>query len=35
MLVIVFSKGGSSPAKIGTVWVYAKRAIRDIEELLS
>lgn len=34
MLVIVFSKGGSSPAKIGTVWVYAKRAIRDIEELL-
>jgi CheY-like chemotaxis protein len=34
MLVVVFSKGGSAPAKIGTVWVYAKRAIRDMEELL-
>lgn len=33
MLVIVFQKG-SSAVKIGTVWVYAKRAIRDIEELL-
>jgi CheY-like chemotaxis protein len=35
MLVIVFSKSsGSQVAKIGSVWVYAKRAIRDIEELL-
>ena len=33
MLVIVFQKG-SSAVKIGTVWVYAKRAIRDIEEML-
>jgi CheY-like chemotaxis protein len=36
MLVIVFSKSaGSQVAKIGSVWVFAKRAIRDIEELLS
>ncbi|MCS6840470.1 MAG: response regulator [Roseiflexus sp.] len=34
MLVIVFDKSGT-PAKIGSVWVYAKRAIRDIQELLS
>jgi FixJ family two-component response regulator len=35
MLVIVFSKSsGSQSTKIGSVWVYAKRAIRDIEELL-
>jgi CheY-like chemotaxis protein len=35
MLVIVFSKSsGSQTTKIGSVWVYAKRAIRDIEELL-
>lgn len=33
MLVIVFDKSGT-PAKIGSVWVYAKRAIRDIQELL-
>jgi CheY-like chemotaxis protein len=36
MLVIVFSKsGGSQATKIGSVWVYAKRAIRDMEDLLS
>lgn len=36
MLVIVFSKsGGSQSTKIGSVWVYAKRAIRDMEEMLS
>jgi DNA-binding NarL/FixJ family response regulator len=34
MLVIVFDKGGSANAKIGSVWVYAKRAIRDMQELL-
>nr|PZN34458.1 MAG: response regulator [Chloroflexota bacterium] len=34
MLVIVFDKTASS-AKIGSVWVYAKRAIRDIQDLLS
>ncbi|MCS6938142.1 MAG: response regulator [Roseiflexaceae bacterium] len=33
MLVIVFDKSGT-PAKIGSVWVYAKRAIRDIQEML-
>jgi DNA-binding NarL/FixJ family response regulator len=34
MFVIVFDKGGPV-AKIGSVWVYAKRAIRDIQELLA
>lgn len=34
MLVIVFEKAVSS-AKIGSVWVYAKRAIRDIQEFLA
>lgn len=34
MLVIVFDKSGTSTAKIGSVWVYAKRAIRDMQELL-
>jgi CheY-like chemotaxis protein/predicted regulator of Ras-like GTPase activity (Roadblock/LC7/MglB family) len=34
MLVIVFDKSATS-AKIGSVWVYAKRAIRDIQDLLS
>jgi len=34
MLVIVFDKGGVATAKIGSVWVYAKRAIRDMQELL-
>jgi CheY-like chemotaxis protein len=35
MLVIVFDKSGVATAKIGSVWVYAKRAIRDMHELLS
>jgi len=35
MLVIVFDKSGLATAKIGSVWVYAKRAIRDMQELLS
>lgn len=35
MLVIVFDKGGVATAKIGSVWVYAKRAIRDMQEMLS
>jgi DNA-binding NarL/FixJ family response regulator len=35
MLVIVFDKGGAATAKIGSVWVYAKRAIRDMQELLA
>jgi DNA-binding beta-propeller fold protein YncE len=30
----VFDKGGAATAKIGSVWVYAKRAIRDMQELL-
>ncbi len=35
MLVIVFAKSsGSQTTKIGSVWVYAKRAIRDIEDML-
>ncbi len=34
MLVIVFDKSGMATAKIGSVWVYAKRAIRDMQELL-
>jgi DNA-binding NarL/FixJ family response regulator len=34
MLVIVFDKSGVATAKIGSVWVYAKRAIRDMQELL-
>ena len=34
MLVIIFDKGGAATAKIGSVWVYAKRAIRDMQELL-
>jgi DNA-binding NarL/FixJ family response regulator len=34
MLVIVFDKAASA-AKIGSVWVYAKRAIRDIQEVLA
>jgi predicted regulator of Ras-like GTPase activity (Roadblock/LC7/MglB family) len=34
MLVIVFDKSATS-AKIGSVWVYAKRAIRDIQDLLA
>jgi DNA-binding NarL/FixJ family response regulator len=34
MLVIVFDKSGAATAKIGSVWVYAKRAIRDMQELL-
>jgi CheY-like chemotaxis protein len=34
MLVIVFDKSGLATAKIGSVWVYAKRAIRDMQELL-
>lgn len=34
MLVIVFDKAAPS-AKIGSVWVYAKRNIRDIQDLLS
>jgi CheY-like chemotaxis protein len=34
MLVIVFDKGGAATAKIGSVWVYAKRTIRDMQELL-
>ena len=34
MLVIVFDKVASA-AKIGSVWVYAKRAIRDIQEFLA
>lgn len=33
MLVIVFDKAASA-AKIGSVWVYAKRAIRDLQEFL-
>jgi CheY-like chemotaxis protein len=33
MLVIVFDKTATS-AKIGSVWVYAKRAIRDMQDLL-
>jgi len=35
MLVIVFDKSGLATAKIGSVWVYAKRAIRDMQELLA
>lgn len=35
MLVIVFDKSGVATAKIGSVWVYAKRAIRDMQEMLS
>jgi CheY-like chemotaxis protein len=35
MLVIVFDKSGVATAKIGSVWVYAKRAIRDMQELLA
>jgi CheY-like chemotaxis protein len=35
MFVIVFDKSGVATAKIGSVWVYAKRAIRDMQELLS
>jgi len=35
MLVIVFGKGGAATAKIGSVWVYAKRAIRDMQEMLA
>jgi CheY-like chemotaxis protein len=35
MLVIMFDKSGVATAKIGSVWVYAKRAIRDMQELLS
>ena len=35
MLVIVFDKSGIATAKIGSVWVYAKRAIRDMQEMLS
>jgi hypothetical protein len=36
MLVIIFSKSaGRQAAKIGSVWVFAKRAIRDIEDLLN
>jgi DNA-binding NarL/FixJ family response regulator len=34
MLVIVFDTAASA-AKIGSVWVYAKRAIRDIQEVLA
>jgi CheY-like chemotaxis protein len=34
MLVVIFDKAASS-TKIGSVWVYAKRAIRDIQELLA
>ncbi len=34
MLVIVFDKSGAAAAKIGSVWVYTKRAIRDMQELL-
>jgi CheY-like chemotaxis protein len=34
MLVIVFDKSGLATAKIGSVWVYAKRAIRDMQEML-
>lgn len=34
MMVIVFDKSATS-AKIGSVWVYAKRAIRDIQDLLA
>jgi DNA-binding NarL/FixJ family response regulator len=34
MLVIVFNRGVLA-SKIGTVWVYAKRAIRDIQEHLA
>lgn len=34
MMVLVFDKTVST-AKIGPVWVYAKRAIRDIQEFLS
>jgi hypothetical protein len=34
MLVIVFDKAAAA-AKIGSVWVYAKRAIRDIQEVLA
>jgi DNA-binding NarL/FixJ family response regulator/predicted regulator of Ras-like GTPase activity (Roadblock/LC7/MglB family) len=33
MLVIVFDKTATT-TKIGSVWVYAKRAIRDIQEML-
>ena len=35
MLVIVFDKSGIATAKIGSVWVYTKRAIRDMQELLA
>ncbi len=35
MLVIVFDKSGVATAKIGSVWVYAKRAIRDMQDMLS
>jgi hypothetical protein len=34
MLVLVFDKAASA-TKIGTVWVYAKRAIRDVQDNLS
>lgn len=34
MLVLIFDKR-MSRSKIGTVWVYAKRAIRDIQEHLA
>lgn len=34
MLVLIFEKA-SSATKIGTVWVYAKRAIRDMQEMLA
>ncbi len=34
MLVLIFDKRASR-SKIGTVWVYAKRAIRDIQEHLT
>jgi predicted metal-dependent RNase len=34
MLVLIFDKAASA-TKIGTAWVYTKRAIRDILEFLS
>jgi len=33
MLVLIFDKAASA-TKIGTAWVYAKRAIRDMQEML-
>jgi hypothetical protein len=34
MLVLIFDNAASA-TKIGTVWVYAKRAIREMQEMLA